>query len=336
MPSVSIVIPTNRPPARLAACLEAIARLRFDLSEVEVLAVSNGAPVPAEPAIGRWPFRLVTDNLDEANISAAKNRAFDRASGEWIVLINDDTLAEPDFLTAHLAAHQQLDQPGIVLGRSVWKIHDAETLFDRMIARTSMIFFYDRLIPHQWYNFRHAWNLNVSIHRRYVDAVRFDERLKPVNAFEDLEWAYRLEQLHGVRVWYAPEALSIHDHRYTFDGYLQREGHLGRMAALLWRCHPDCFHAIYNARLDDAYLDYCRKYVEIEGRFEADVWARLSEIVGRRVSEPVAGDATQDELIQLLYDAHVPLKRLAFRRGLLAAINEARPSARAERVLAAT
>lgn len=334
MATVSLVIPTNRPAACLTPCLNAIAGLDFALDEVEVVVVFNGVADGAAPPGGPWPFRLVTDNLPEANICAAKNRALDHAAGQWIILINDDTFVEPSFVAAHLAAHRGLDRPGMVLGRSVWKTYDDETVFDRMIAGTSMIFFYDRLVPHRWYNFRHAWNLNLSLHRRYADAIRFDERLRPVN-FDDVEWAYRMEEVCGLKVWYAPEAVSLHDHRYTLDGYLHREYHLGQMAALLWRCNPDCFRAIYGADLDAPYLEYCRRYVEIEGRGEGELRARLGRIVSGPASELTVGGLWRQELLSLLYDAHLPLKRLAFRRGLLSAVREARPAVAFERVAVA-
>jgi GT2 family glycosyltransferase len=341
--SVSIVIPTNRPAAQLRPCLNAIAGLRFDAShvdvdvdvDVEVVVVFNGVAQVDTLVPEDWPFRLITDSLAECNICAAKNRAFDQASGQWIILINDDTYVEPGFVAAHLAAHRGLNRPGMVLGRSVWKTYEDQTVFDRMIAATSMIFFYDRLTPHRWHNFRHAWNLNLSFHRRYTEDVRFDERLKPVN-FDDVEWAYRMEELYGLKVWYAPEAVSQHDHRYTLDGYLHREFHLGRMAALLWRCNADCFRAIYGTDLDAAYLEYCRRYVEIEGRSEAELRSRFDGMVSRSMTAWVPPGASREEALALLYDVHVPLKRLAFRRGLLSAVREARPVVRLERVLAGT
>ncbi len=334
MAIVSIVIPTNRPAAQLVPCLNAIAGLDFDLNEIEVVAVFNGVADDRDSPGGEWPFRLVTDSLPEANICAAKNRAFDYATGAWIILINDDTFVEPGFVAAHLAAHRRLERPGMVLGRSVWKTYDDETVFDRMIAGTSMIFFYDRLAAGGWHNFRHAWNLNLSFHRRYMQEVRFDERLKPVN-FDDVEWAYRMEEIHGLKVWYEPGAVSLHDHRYTLDGYLHREYHLGQMAALLWRCNPDCFRAIYGADLDAPYLEYCRRYVEIEGRGEGELRARLGRIVSAPASELTVGGLWRGELLALLYDAHLPLKRLAFRRGLLSAVREARPAVPFERVAVA-
>lgn len=320
MPQVSIIIPTNRSPEVLEPCLRSIAGQRFDPREIEVCVVFNGMGATPRWGAGAWPFRLVTGSVDEANIGAAKNLALERASGEWILLINDDVRLRPDFVTAHVATHRGLHKPAMVLGLAKWQRYPDETVFDRLIQTTSMIFFYDRLKPYHWYNFRHAWNLNLSVARRYCESVRFDPELKPVN-FDDLEWAFRMEREHGLRVWFEPAAVALHDHRYTLDGYLARETHLGRMAVRLWQCNPDCFRGIYNSGLDDAFVEYCRQYVAREGARETEQRASFRRVVERPTAELAPTRGLQGELLRVLYDAHLPLKRLAFRRGVLNAVS---------------
>ncbi len=323
MPTASFIIPTNRSRDVLEPCLRAIAGQRFDPNDIEVLLVFNGVDEIPRWDDDAWPFRLLTDRIDEANICAAKNIALDRARGEWAFFINDDVVIDPDFIAAHLAAHERLDRPAMVLGKAEWQPYPDETLFDRMIRTTSMIFFYDQMQPHQWYGFRHAWNLNLSLRRRYLESLRFDERLKPVN-FDDIELAFRLEREFGLGVWYEPAAVCVHDHRYTLGGYLEREARLGRVSALLWQYAPDCYRAVYGTDLDEAYLDYCRRFVESEGRFEAERTEQFRTLVSRRPEDVAASAGVLEEMIPVLYDAHLPLKRLAFRRGLLEEIGSAR------------
>lgn len=322
MPSVSIIIPTNRSRDVLEPCLCSIAQQSFDLCEVEVVVVFNGGVAAPRRDATAWPFRLITEHIERAHIGAAKNVALERAAGEWVILLNDDVFLDPDFIQAHLAAHRRLGRPAMVLGRSAWRQCENDTVFDRMIQTTSMIFFYDKMKAHTWYNFRHAWNLNLSLPRRCLATLRFDERLGPF-FYEDLELAYRLEQELGLRVWYAPQALLLHNHRYTLDQYLQREYAMGQVAPALWRANPACFRATYGADLDETYAEYCRRFVADEGRREGELRSRLAGVVTRRPDEIAAGVELQDELVQLLYQAHLPLKRLAFRRGVLSALEGA-------------
>jgi GT2 family glycosyltransferase len=321
VPTVSIIIPTNRSHDVLEPCLRSIARQRTNLADLEVIVVFNGgAPIPRWDA-GQWPFRLICERIEQAHIGAAKNVALDRAQGEWLILLNDDVILEPDFVEAHLAAHRQAGQPAMVLGRSPWRWYEEETVFDRMIQTTSMIFFYDNMKAHAWDNFRHAWNLNLSLPRHPVERLRFDERLGPF-FYEDLELAFRLERQLGLRVWYAPQAVLLHDHRYTLDSYLAREFAMGQAALRLWRCNPDCFRAAYRADLDATYVGFCRQYVEREGAREAELEASLRAVVERPLAELGPRGELRRDLIRVLYHAHLPLKRLAFRRGLLSAVSE--------------
>lgn len=319
MPIVSIIVPTNRPANVIEPCLRALAAQRFALAEMQVIVVYNGKGSEPGWATEDWPFDLVVARGPESNVGAARNVGFDLARGEWVILLNDDVWPERDLVAAHVNVHRRLDRPGMVLGEAVWRRHEDETVFDRMLQSTSMVFFYDKMRPHTWYNYRHAWTLNLSLSRRYCDTVRFDEAIHPV-CFDDLEWAFRLERTQGLGVWFAPEARAVHDHRYTLESYLAREHHLGRMAALLWRCNPECYAAIHGSALDAEYLEYCRRFVAANERLEDDLRTGLERMVSRRIADLSPSKAVRSELIQCLYHAHLPLKRLVFHRALLEAV----------------
>jgi hypothetical protein len=307
--------------------LWALAAQQFDLSQLEVVVVYNGPEPGPSWSPAEWPFELTVIRSAAGNVGAARNAGFARARGEWLLLLNDDVVAEPGLIAAHLAAHAQLGRPAMVLGRTDWQRYANETVFDRMIQTTSMIFFYDQMRPESWYDFRHAWTLNLSLPRHFTERVQFDENLKPVN-FDDLEWAFRLQHGEDLRVWYTPAPRATHHHRYTFEQYLDREHALGRMAVLLWRCNPACYQAIYGTPLDQDEVDYCHQFVTHESRREPQIRQTLDAIIARRPDELSTDPAVQNEMIQALYLAHLPLKRLAFRRGVLAAVweNVARPT----------
>lgn len=323
MPTVSIIIPSQRSPAVVETCLRAVAQQRFDLSEIEVVVIYNGDGSPPAWPHDAWPFEVVVAQSPPGSVTAARNVGLDRARGECLIWANDDVAPEPEFVAGHIAAHARLERPALVLGEALWRRYEDETVFDRMIQTTSMIFFYDRMRPHQWYNFRHAWTLNLSVMRRDCGSLRFDERLPLF--FEDLEWGYRAWKQHGARVWYAPEIRVLHDHRHTLRAYLERERRHGRVAVLLWRCNPACFREVFGDDLDDAYVNYCHEFVRVEGRREQDMLARLEAVATRPAGELGDSAASQDRMVQALYEAHLPLKRLAFRHGLLEAVDQRTP-----------
>jgi glycosyltransferase involved in cell wall biosynthesis len=317
VPDVSLIIPSSRPEAVLAGCLESVAAQHFDPRRIELVVVFNGLREAPKLDPGRWPFQLRTGFVAEASICAAKNRALDLARGQFVILLNDDVRLSPGFVAAHVKAHEELGQAALVLGASPFAVYADETLFDRLIAETSMIFFYDRMQPHRWYNFRHAWNLNLSFRRQDAAGVEFDERLVPVN-FDDVEWAFRLERERGLQVWYEPAASLLHEHRYTLDSYLAREGHLGRMAAQLWDCNPACFEAIYGRDLSGM-VETARKFVAERAGEAQELREALVALLARAATAIQVSDAALRELIRVLYIAHRPLKRFCFYRGLLEA-----------------
>ena len=311
----SVVIPSNRPAGVIRNCLDALAVQDIDPTRFEVLVVFNGVGERVEFPTNPWPFRLIVDNIPRAHIGAAKNVALERARGEFIVLLNDDVVPRPEFLRKHIEAHERLDAPAMVLGASPWRRPADETLLDRMIASTSMIFFYDQMRPSAWYNFRHAWNLNLSVPRRALADERFDESLGPF-FFEDLELAFRLETRRGTRVWYAADAVADHDHRYTVQGCFEREHKLGAAALDLWRSNAACFHAVYG-RTPAELVNYFEVFVEHEGRGEAERVNEFAALTRRAIGEFRGDEALLADTVRVAYRAHLPLKRLAFRRGFV-------------------
>jgi hypothetical protein len=105
-PAVTVVIGSNAPPERLAACLEALEPQR---DGVEVL-VQEGQPSPAELR-ERFPW---------ADFAAAAERlvpehwrdGIDRASGEIVALTIAQMIPAPDWIAAMRALHSDHDVVG--------------------------------------------------------------------------------------------------------------------------------------------------------------------------------------------------------------------------------
>jgi hypothetical protein len=176
-----------------------------------------------------------------------------------------------------------------------------------------MIFFYAELVDGREYNFRYAWNLNLSVHRRLIDRLDgpFCAALRPV-FFDDVEFAQRLiGDAESVR--YHPAALAPHRHRYDFRGYFEREALLGVMAAALREINPACFEAIFPAPLD-ALVAQARAAL----RIDVPDGHKLLSAFSTAADAPWTGNEPESYCASL-YALHLPLKRRAFRCGLIAA-----------------
>lgn len=113
---VLVGIPTHKRPELLRECLESIAAQKGSLPEVEVFVADNdskgreGASLVAELA-GKFRYPLTSTVVDEPGISAVRNAILDEAQRhdvDFIVMIDDDETASPEWLGQLLSAQQAL------------------------------------------------------------------------------------------------------------------------------------------------------------------------------------------------------------------------------------
>jgi hypothetical protein len=79
-----------------------------------------------------------------------------------------------------------------VLGASPYEPLPKPTVFDVLKEDSPMIFFYRGLRGGERYDFRHAWNLNVSVRYADLERIRFFQAEFRPYGFEDLDLAFRL------------------------------------------------------------------------------------------------------------------------------------------------
>lgn len=337
---ISVLIPTFGRAAKLARCLARLARQDLDHRQFEVLIGVDGTDEANEPddeaaqavhalaSTSAGAMRAVVYEFDHAGPGATRNKLARHADGKLLLLLNDDVLPEPELLSSHLRAHEEREgRPAMVLGAAPWVVPTAgeDTVFDRLVRETSMIFFYDRMHEalargevgpdHDW-GFRHAWTLNLSLPRSEFDrAGDFDERLT-YPCYEDLEFARRVHDGGRVPVLYRPECVVHHDHRITPDSYLSRERLMGRAAVQLAAAAPQCAKEIFGRDIvGPEELAYSREFLRREqslaDRLQPSL-AALATIPSSTIDGPHA-----PALLRSLYEHHLLLKRWMWRAGLV-------------------
>jgi O-antigen biosynthesis protein len=118
LPQASVVVVSHQRPAALRRCLLAL-NLQ-DHPDYEVIVVADRAGLDA---IAELPFfdRLKTTRQEETGISAARNRGIALAAGQVVAFIDDDSAAEPTWLSRLSApfADDSVDAAGgFVRGRN--------------------------------------------------------------------------------------------------------------------------------------------------------------------------------------------------------------------------
>lgn len=332
---VSVIIPTFGRAEKLGRCVARLARQDFPRDRFEVLVgvdgkseQETGDAVHEIAARAAGSVRCEVFQFDHAGPGPTRNRLVERSNGKLILMLNDDVLPEPDLITRHVEAHTQPGRQGagvMILGAAPWVVPTDDTLFDRLIRETSMIFFYDRMDAalsrgevgpdHDW-GFRHAWTLNLSVPRTVFDQVGgggFDTRLR-FAMFEDLEFAYRANAIAGAPVIYRPTAIVEHDHRISVDDYLARERKLGLAAWELTGASPQCAAEVFRRDIrSNSEIADCRAFIDRERDHAAQARERM------HTWENTRSDSVSASELLALYESHLIAKRWEWRMGLLEA-----------------
>ncbi|MCA9252733.1 MAG: glycosyltransferase family A protein [Phycisphaerae bacterium] len=316
-PHISIIVPTCGRPEALGRLLAYLGKQQLDDGcSFEVIIALDGAGANGGETVDTimLPNRSAVEvrylRLERVGISAAKNAAVAASLGDVLLFVNDDVEPCANFVQQH--ADAQAAGHRVVLGYSPWAHYPDQKIFDEMIARTRMVFFYSDLKRGHSYGFRYAWNLNLSVERSRVDRLvgPFSESLQPV-FYDDVEFAHRLIGDEAC-VFYESNARAMHRHRFTIESYFEREALLGVMAHSLQEVNEACFRAIFSVGLDDL-IRAAEHAVDHDVTDEMRALATVTDLAACRIDHPV-----DERLVRALYAAHLPLKRRAFRLGLLA------------------
>ncbi len=317
--TVSVIVPTRGRVDKLDKCLHSLARQQMpDGVAMEIFVVFDGDEnAAASIDVGTIDRRISTIVIPQGGAGAARNAAIQRAGGELILFLNDDCYPVEDWLVSHVRAQQNMSNGGMCVGRTEWAQWDELTVFDALVRDTSMVFFEHDMVDGEDYGFRHFWTCNTSVPAHALRSVGdFDERLCPV-FFEDVELGFRL-QAAGVRgVRYVANANCMHDHRMTWEGYLHREAALGRMAVRLADVNTACFKAIFGYESADAMAADCSTWLKLNARDAA----RAANAMSTQMYRPWQASDDWKATCELLYLAHLPVKRDAFRRAFCKTIS---------------
>lgn len=329
----SVLIPTFARSDKLARCLASLAKQSLDPSEFEVIVGFDGTDDAAEArARETWTAaggkaRLELIACPRQGYTLVREQILDRARGRLLVSLNDDVRPIPDFLKLHVEAHAGRRSEGkaeaIVVGASPYCRREGESLLDRLVQSTSMVFFYDAMDREPYdadrdWGFRHCYGLNFSADLAKVREVGGFFARPHLYGYDDIELGFRLSARFGLPVIYRPQALAPHDHFYKPADLLDREHKLG-VAAWHFACANPAFGSACFGR-DITHPDeiaYSRAFVTRESSAAdrlRETFLELSNIPGSSVN-----GEHQRVLLQMLTQQFVLLKRWTWRKGLLEA-----------------
>ncbi|MBN2549201.1 MAG: glycosyltransferase [Anaerolineales bacterium] len=116
-PFVSIVIVNYNGAHFLPACLEALQAQTYPADCFEVLVSDNGSSDDSLDLLSRnFPWVKVLENKKNLGFASGNNVAIAAAQGEYIILLNNDTTPQPDWIEQMVATAEQHPQAGMLTG----------------------------------------------------------------------------------------------------------------------------------------------------------------------------------------------------------------------------
>ena len=203
-PELSVILATHDRRQMLRRCIAALERQTQDPGSFEVVIGDDGSSDGTIEMLGGLDtaFELTALDLGKVGRAAARNAAIEAARGRVCVVIDDDVIAEPEFVAAHLEAHR--DERIVGLGRLTQAPPEKRDWYAVEFAATWNEHF-DRLEGRkvEWTD-SYAGNFSAP-REALLEVGGFVERAQG----DDVEIGYKLAQV-GCALRYLPRAQALH------------------------------------------------------------------------------------------------------------------------------
>jgi glycosyltransferase involved in cell wall biosynthesis len=236
---LSLVIATYNRAGLLTRTLQALATQRVEPDvDYEVIFVDDGSTDDTGALITSAAAscdRLRYLRLDHTGSPGGpRNAGMRAATGEIIILIDDDVVPDAEFVQAHAAFHQaHQDEAEAALG---------ELYLDEATRRDPMSLFhafpYHEAAQAQRLSYLFFWTCNVSLKSSFMLRYGMFDEDAALHPLEDMECGYRLFQA-GLRLRFLPAARGCHLHQLRPDAIERKGRRTGQAQAALVRRVPD-------------------------------------------------------------------------------------------------
>ena len=233
MTKLSVVIPTYERPDDLERCLHSLNPKRQTIEEeFEVLVTDDSSGMESKSLVeNRFPFAS-WDQGKKNGPAGNRNAGVARAKGEWIVFLDDDCFAMPEYLEAYSNAISQYPETQVFEGR-IFPDRPRITWAEGCPSneKGGML-----------------WTSNLCIRKDlFTEMNGLDERFRV--AFEDVDLAYRLKQ-RGMESRFIAEASVCHPWRTLRKGRKnwKEKGYEWESLMLFLQKHPDAEEEYGNPR----------------------------------------------------------------------------------------
>ncbi len=276
----SVIVPTvNRQPT-LALCLDALACQTYPRDRFEVIVIDDGSSDGTPAFCRNYHAFLHFQYLRQTNAGAgaARRRGVHHARGKFLLLINDDTLADPDLLAIHAEAHRERPEDRqAILGDFRFPPAAMDRALTRFLTESPFLFPQVKLERGVHWDYTKFVTCNTSVRRDAVVGVgSFDPEFRVA---EDSELGLRLSR-RGYFVRYVPEAHATHWHiPFAVSDLVHRAEAYGKTQLQFLRKHPGLLGdgSTQYGLLDQRFVDEWRERLAAQRHEIHDAEAALAK-----------------------------------------------------------
>jgi GT2 family glycosyltransferase len=212
-PFFSVVIPSYERPDDLEKCLKSLSnKNQYDAPSYELIVTDDSHSEHCRFLVQNQ-FPLADWGKGKRNGPASnRNSGVDRASGKWIVFIDDDCIAQKGYLLAYLNAIEENPHVDLFEGY-IFPDRPKRTWAETCPENSSGGMF---------------WTSNLCVRKKVFDELGgFDETFEV--AYEDVDFAYRIQK-DGKKTLFVKDAAACHPWRT-----LKREGNNWKPKGFEWK-----------------------------------------------------------------------------------------------------
>ncbi len=123
-PSASVIIPTYNRKDSLLRTLDSLSQQTFPADDFEVIVVDDGGQDGTDKIQElTFPFRLRYVYQENQSEHVARNNGAKNATGHLLMLLDDDIIVSPEYISSHVQAHQKQD---ILIALGVLRLYPKE------------------------------------------------------------------------------------------------------------------------------------------------------------------------------------------------------------------
>jgi glycosyltransferase involved in cell wall biosynthesis len=239
-PALSVLIASHNRRGLLRRCLDSLGAQTQDPGAFEVIVADDGSTDGTADLVEGLDtaFALRVLRLAQAGKYAAINAAIEAARGPVCVIFDDDVIASPELVGAHLAAHRE-DARTLGIGALTQQPPPGRDWYAQAFARGWNEHFEERGDrPADWTD---CYGANFSAPRSaLIECGGFATDLTVAG---DLEIGFRLQRV-GCVPRYLPAAHGVHDDRKGYRRMLDDARRQGAAHVELAARHPAAAHRL--------------------------------------------------------------------------------------------